>query len=126
MDIGRKIYYGKSNGLVIWDKGEMTGNVIPTTLEQDMGAMPVLGLLPSEEIGVVEFEYGTPMEVSAGYIVNPKTLTLEHARPPTVSVKPAKTDMDLKLEVLEAKLDSLLAGQTELKLATAKVDIAIK
>lgn len=25
MDIGRKVYFGKSNGIVIWDKGEMTG-----------------------------------------------------------------------------------------------------
>lgn len=58
MEIGRKIYYGKSNGVVIWDKGEMFGNVVPTTLDQDKTASPVLTMLDTTELGICQLAFG--------------------------------------------------------------------
>lgn len=76
MQIGRKIYYGKSNGLVIWDKGEMEGSVQETTFEQDKLAAPILQIIPAEEIDVAVFEYGQYREefvTCKGFIINPQT-----------------------------------------------------
>lgn len=58
MDIGRKIYYGKSNGLIIWDKGEMTGSVVETTFEEDKITMPILSLIHETELGILQLAYG--------------------------------------------------------------------
>ena len=58
MQIGRKIYYGKSNGLIIWDKGEMSGNVRETTFEEDKQVMPILALVAENELGVLQLTYG--------------------------------------------------------------------
>lgn len=76
MNIGRKVYYEKTNGVVIWDKGEMSGSVIETTLEEDKHFMPVLTLIPDEKLGVVKFEYGVYAEqfnTCRGFIINPQT-----------------------------------------------------
>lgn len=73
MQIGRKIYYEKANGIVIWDKGEMTGDVIETTLEQDIQTMPVIGLLDSEQLGILQLAYGelvTSFNNCRGYKIN--------------------------------------------------------
>lgn len=58
MNIGRTIYYRKSNGVVIWDKGELTGDVVQNTLDQDKVAMPVLTMIDSVELGVCQLNYG--------------------------------------------------------------------
>lgn len=76
MQIGRKIYYEKSNGVVIWDKGEMDGAVEETTFEQDKVTTPVLSLLPTEAIGIKQLAYGELQEQfasSKGFIIDPTT-----------------------------------------------------
>ena len=76
MNIGRKIYYEKTNGVIIWDKGEMSGDVIETTLEQDIETMPTLALLPEGQLGVLQLEYGDYAEqfsASRGFRINPLT-----------------------------------------------------
>jgi hypothetical protein len=73
MDIGRKIYYGKSNGIAIWDKGEMSGSVRETTLEEDMITMPILALISDAELGICQLEFGELAEqfaVCQGYIID--------------------------------------------------------
>lgn len=82
MQIGRKIYYGKSNGVVIWDKGEMQGDIVLTTFEEDKSAMPTLALISEDEIGVLQLECGDYCEefkTCKGYIINQKNQRLEFA-----------------------------------------------
>jgi hypothetical protein len=77
MQIGRKIYYSKDSGVIIWDKGEMSGEVVETTFEQDIEVMPVLSLINSDMLGVVQFEYGAYIEQFCncrGFIIDPINL----------------------------------------------------
>lgn len=74
MEIGRKIYYEKTNGIVIWDKGELSGHVMKTSFEDDCKVMPVLTLISPEQLGVKQLEYGELREQfisSKGYRINP-------------------------------------------------------
>jgi hypothetical protein len=76
MNIGRKVYYEKTNGVVLWDKGEMSGAVHETTLKQDIISVPALSLVPEGQLGVVQFAYGAYAEefaTSRGFRINPAT-----------------------------------------------------
>lgn len=80
MELGRKIYYEKTNGVVIWDRGEMTGDVAETTLEQDKISTPILTLISSEQLGVKQLKYGELASNFAsckGYKINPITTDVE-------------------------------------------------
>ena len=80
MEIGRKIYYEKSNGIVIWDKGEMSGDVVETTFAQDCEVMPIIGTLDPSQLGVLQLHFGTlSQEFSEcqGFKVNPETEEIE-------------------------------------------------
>lgn len=82
MNIGRKVYFEKTNGIVIWDKGEMSGDVQETTLEQDMITVPTLTLVPEGQLGVVQFEFGAYSEQfnsCRGFRINPLTEESEFA-----------------------------------------------
>lgn len=74
MEIGRKIYYEKSNGIIIWDKGEMSGSLEPATFEQDAQIMPILNVLTSKnQLGVKELSYGelsSSFTTCKGYYIN--------------------------------------------------------
>ena len=128
MNIGRKIYYAKSNGLIIWDKGEMSGSVVETTFEQDKAIIPVLAMLPEAEIGVLEYEYGTPMK--AAVLVDVKTLALiENENAATIEPIEVKVQLETQLAALEAKIDTMLLKQDEIKagqVATKEASIAVK
>jgi hypothetical protein len=76
MDIGRKIYYEKANGIVIWDKGEMSGDVRETTFEEDKNTMPILTLIDADQLGVKQLNYGelaSSFQTCKGYRINPIT-----------------------------------------------------
>lgn len=77
MDIGRKIYYAKYSGVIIWDKGEMSGAVHETTFAEDCEAMPILALVNDNGmLCVVQLDYGAYAEqfiTCKGYIINPET-----------------------------------------------------
>ena len=77
MDIGRKIYYAKDSGVVIWDKGEMSGAVRETTFAEDCEVIPILALVNDNGmLGVVQLDYGAYAEqfkICRGYIINPET-----------------------------------------------------
>lgn len=78
--IGRKIYYEKSNGVIIWDKGEMSGAVVETTLEEDKITMPLLTLIPETHLGVKQLNYGDYTDEFSrikAYRINPATEELE-------------------------------------------------
>ena len=78
--IGRKVYYEKTNGVVIWDKGEMMGDVRETTIDEDIVACRVLILVPEGQLGIVQFEYGeytSEFSTCSGFRINPVTLNPE-------------------------------------------------
>jgi hypothetical protein len=74
LQIGRKIYYEKANGIVVWDKGEMQGDVKETTLDEDKAAMPILSALDTKgQLGVLQLDYGAQADSFAtckGYYIN--------------------------------------------------------
>lgn len=80
MNIGRKIYYEGSNGIVIWDKGEMSGDVKETTFEEDCATMPILTKIDPAQLRVKQLEYGelsVQFATAKGYIINPITEEIE-------------------------------------------------
>ncbi|MTK12098.1 MAG: hypothetical protein F8N39_08425 [Clostridiaceae bacterium] len=64
----------KSNGVIVWDKGEMSGDVQETSLEQDKQVMPMLSALSEKgQLGVVQLKYGefsTQFQLCKGYYIN--------------------------------------------------------
>ena len=56
MEVGRKIYYNKVTGDIIWDKGEMQDGVRETTFEEDKEYFP-LDIL-EEEIDFIQLQFG--------------------------------------------------------------------
>jgi hypothetical protein len=74
LQIGRKIYYEKANGVIVWDKGEMSGDVVETTLEQDEVTMPILSALDTKgQLGILQLDYGAQANSFAtckGYYIN--------------------------------------------------------
>lgn len=80
MEIGRRIYFEKTNGIVIWDKGEACGSVVETTFEEDCQAMPILTLIEPEQLGIKQLNYGEfreDFQVCRGYKINPQTEQIE-------------------------------------------------
>ena len=74
MQIGRKIYFEKANGIVVWDKGEMSGDVRETTLDEDKAVMPLLSVLDAKsQLGILQLDYSADSDKFAsceGYYIN--------------------------------------------------------
>lgn len=84
MDIGRKVYYEKTTGNIILITSEMSGDVIPSTREQDFNSYGALSGRDPETVGLIELEYGQYAEEftkAAGYRVNPDSRSLEFSYP---------------------------------------------
>lgn len=76
MEIGRKIYYNSTTGEILADTGERQGNVIETTLAQDLVNYPQL---QGVTIDFIQLAYGERAEEFANmtsYSVNPTTKQL--------------------------------------------------
>lgn len=58
MEIGRKIYFDKATGEVIFDTGEREGDVIYTSIDQDIATFKVLSERNRNTFDVIELEYG--------------------------------------------------------------------
>lgn len=84
MQIGKKIYYDNSTGNVILDTGEREGDVILTTIEQDILLYKALSERNRETFDVLELEYGQYaqdfMECN-GYRINVDTKQIEFSYP---------------------------------------------
>lgn len=80
MEVGRKIYFEKSNGVVIWDKGEMIGDIKETTLEQDKITVPLLNVLDTKgQLGIKQLNYGEftiRFQTCKGYYISVKDETI--------------------------------------------------
>lgn len=80
MNIGRKIYFEKQTGNVIVDTGEMSGNVRPTTIIQDIANYKILSQRVRSTFDVLELAYGQYAQDFASaksYRVNPTTKKIE-------------------------------------------------
>ncbi|MCX8045263.1 MAG: hypothetical protein N3A70_00065 [Anoxybacillus gonensis] len=89
--IGRKIYYDKETGNVILDTGEMMGNVVGTTIDQDFEIYAALKERVRDTVGVIQLEFGQYAQDFAecsGYRVNPQTLELEFSYPDPNATEP--------------------------------------
>ncbi|UWG95513.1 hypothetical protein LPY66_11325 [Dehalobacter sp. DCM] len=57
MNIGRKIYYDTS-GSILWDKGEMSGDVRETSYNEDLAVLPAI----VDAAGFIQLGYGERTE----------------------------------------------------------------
>lgn len=88
MQIGRRIYFEKSTGSIIWDTGERSGQVKETTIEDDfLSYSKLIGINP-DITGVTQLNYRQHAEEFAtctSYRVSPETgeiiFTFEPAEP---------------------------------------------
>lgn len=82
--IGRRIYYEKTTGNIVFNTGERRNNVRETTIEEDFQFYQALKERVRETVGVIELEYGQysqDFQECNGYRVNPETLELEFSYP---------------------------------------------
>ena len=112
MEIGRKIYFDKSNGNVILDTGERVGSVVLTTVDYDFTVYNVLIDRDRSTVGVIELEYGQyaqDFREYNGYRVNPDTRELEFSYPDPNEEQPQEPvyQKSLSKEVEELQLEDL-------------------
>ena len=93
MQIGRRVYFDVITGNVIADTGERQGNVIPTTIEQDVAVYTVLSERNRDTFDVLELEFGQYAQDFAecnGYRVNPDTKQIEFSYPDPNEIEPSE------------------------------------
>lgn len=75
MEIGRRIYFEKTTGVVLVDVGERSGNVIETTEAQDIENFPILQLYAGQydTIQLVYGELSDSFATCKAYKINPDT-----------------------------------------------------
>lgn len=84
MQIGRRIYYDNQSGTPIFDTGERSGGVIPSSIERDIQAITALSERNRETFDVIELPFGANTKDFAeanGYRVNPLSKTIEFSYP---------------------------------------------
>ncbi|MDT9720491.1 hypothetical protein QVE09_16350 [Paenibacillus sp. ClWae2A] len=57
MEIGRKVYYEKASGNVIWVTDQRMGMVVETTVEQDFAFYSALAGRVPETVGLLQLEF---------------------------------------------------------------------
>ncbi|MDR0268359.1 hypothetical protein [Paenibacillus sp.] len=98
--IGRRIYYLKSTGVIIQDTGERTGLVFETTITQDFETYTSLKECVPESVGMLQFEYGQYSEDFAKcnrYYVNVETMQLEFSYPDSNKSEPDNAEASFLL-----------------------------
>lgn len=79
MKIGKRIYFDTQTGEIIFDTGERSGHVVPTTVERDIEVFKQLTERHRDTFDYIELEYGQYREDflhATSYRVNPKTKEL--------------------------------------------------
>jgi hypothetical protein len=120
--VGRKIFFELSSGNIIVDTGERQGNVLKTTVEQDILSYTSLSERNRNTYDVIELSYGAYSQdfiECNGYRVNPATKKIEFSYPdpnapeaPQVFSKALSEEIaDLKQSV--AEISYLLTMPTE-------------
>lgn len=78
--LGKRIYYSKKDGRIIFNTGEMQGWVNPTTTEDDWRIYSELQKYNKTEVDFIELQFGefkTEFAECTSYRVNPDTKVLE-------------------------------------------------
>jgi hypothetical protein len=84
MELGKRIYFDKLTCNVIAEKSEMQGDVIATTVTQDIATFKALSERNRTTFDVIELPYGTHKQdfsQCSGYRVNPSTRAIEFSYP---------------------------------------------
>jgi hypothetical protein len=84
LQIGRRLYYDKLTGNIVFDTGERRGSVKSTTIEQDISTYSALLERNRETFDIIELEFGAFAQDFAecsGYRINPETKQIEFSYP---------------------------------------------
>jgi hypothetical protein len=129
MKIGRKIYYNKSTGEVVWDKGEMSGSVRDTTFDEDMA---VMSEIDSDDIAVMTLEYGEKAEqfrTSGEFTIDHVTKLITFFEPvipePIVDELTVLKEENLQLKLEKAELIQQFESK-EVQLQSLAISLKIK
>lgn len=68
MEIGRKLYFDRTNGNVLLDTGERSSDVVETTIEQDFKSFIELSARVPSTVGVIHVPYGKDRENFRDYL----------------------------------------------------------
>lgn len=118
--IGRKIFYDVSTGDVLVNTGEKVGNVIETTLEQDIQSYSILTERTRHSFDVLDLPFGAYSQDFAecnDIRINPNTKAIEFSYPdPTNPEAPSVFQKPLSVEVEELKIAQAATDTTLLEL----------
>ncbi|EGG33326.1 hypothetical protein [Paenibacillus sp. HGF5] len=105
--LGRKIYFDKLTGAIIYTRGELSGAVRETTTEEDFETFTALAERSPETVGCLKLEYGQlnrDFEAADDWWVEPDTLELKFLyRDPNEPEAPSVFQKPLSVEVEELK-----------------------
>lgn len=82
--IGRRIYFDKETGNIIQETGEKQGDVVETTVDQDISAFTSLSERNRDTFDYIELPFGANAQDFVecnSYRVNPTTKALEFSYP---------------------------------------------
>lgn len=105
--IGRRIYYEKATGNVIWVIGERSGSVVPTTVDQDFESFVVLAQRVRDTVDMIDLPYGQDTDKFGkyAYYVDPSTtLIVWDLTPPQIEEAERQLSLEEKVAVLEKSL----------------------
>lgn len=128
MDISAKIYYEKHTGQVLQITSEMTGNVSPTTKEQDMAMYDTLKNFNENDVDFITLEYGTLAE-TFGYAkewyvdTENKKLIIEYFT--EEEIKDFEANIKKPLDV-EAEIEQLKRENADLLYQSAMYDVELE
>ena len=123
MEIGRKLYYDKFTGDILVDVGEREGDVVETTLEEDILTFKALSERNIETFDSIQLEYGQYsqdfMECN-GYRINLETKELEFSYPDPNEEEP---QIPVYIKPLSERTQELEIRTEDLELALAEMFI---
>jgi len=112
MKIGRKIYFDKFTGNVLVDTGEMSGDVVETTQEQDFQIYPILSERNADTIGVIKLDFGSFSEEFAscsGFHVDIETNEIIFDfTPEQITENEIKKSIEQRLVEQQKQIDELI------------------
>lgn len=120
MQIGRRIYFEKATGNVVYDTGEHEGSVIERTIEQDFETFLSLKNRVSNTIGIIQLgfgEYRQDFYESSYYRVNTESQSIEFSYPDPNEPKveqPYQAPLSEKISELEARNTDLMIAIAEM------------
>lgn len=107
MLIGRKVYFEKQTGIVLLETGEMSGEVQPRTVDEDIKTYKALSDRNRETFDVIELEHGQYAQDFAecrGFRINKQTKEIEFSYPdPNQPVQPLVFQKPMSEQIKELK-----------------------